>query len=244
MSAPVLRWLAASGAVGALALSGCLPGGPNEGSSAGVSGDTTTGPGRPLDLRAVRAAAPAEEEVGDGWRTDHEPISQEPVTARDFTPQSCMQLHRLGPGDDERRYPERGRAEVGYSRAQNGAVSQTLTVSVASYDNPVPSWWLDTAGQALSTCSDYEQRNAYGNPLEYRARAVAFPQLGDQTVAYRITHDLKNETNVVVFTWDVVTVKVGHNLIRVSHQSTKGAPDAETTERTVRATIAGLEEQG
>lgn len=245
MSCRARRLVAAAGTVAVLALSGCLPGDRNDdGSGAASGGDTTTGPGRPLDHQEIRAAAPAEEAIGDGWRADPESVPEERLTARDFTPQVCMQLYRLGPGDDEARQRERGQVRVGYSRTSGGEVSQTLTVTIASYDAPVPTTWFDTSGEALSKCSRYEQRNAYGNPLEYEARAVTFPRFGDRTSAFRITHELRHETNLVVFTSDVVTVKVGHNLVRVFHQSTKGAPDAETTERTVRATIAGLEEQG
>ena len=66
----------------------------------------------------------------------------------------------------------------------------------------------------------------------------------DDKVGINLTNRFELSDSVVVATFDIVNVKLGHNTVSVSHYSLDGIPDAHATATAVRKAVAGLEEQG
>ena len=108
-----------------------------------------------------------------------------------------------------------------------------------SFDDPYPSQLFDEAGQTITDCAsfDVKQRDT-GNTSSYEAEPLAFPTLGDRTLAMRLTVRQTMET----FTIDFVVIKIGHNTVTIANGTYNGTPDSQVTESAARAAVDGLEQ--
>ena len=218
---------------------------PDPGSSQGSEGEdlgTLTGSGRPLDEGGLRAALPSADEVGDGWGEDPVTTVTETQSA-DVTPSTCAPLLQKGPGWDSVRATQRARVQTNLRRTDNpqppGTERHHMGVWAYSFDDPYPSQLFDEAGQTITDCAgfDVKQRDT-GNTSSYEAEPLAFPTLGDRTLAMRLTVRQTMET----FTIDFVVIKIGHNTVTIANGTYNGTPDSQVTESAARAAVDGLEQ--
>lgn len=214
--------------------------------SSGTSEDlgTLTGAGRPMDEGELRAALPSAGDLGAGWEDDPAGTVSE-TRAAQVTPASCAPLLHKGPEWDEVRRTERARVQMNLQRDDNppppGTRRDHMAVWAYSFDDPYPTRLFDEAGARIADCPDFEvEQEDTGNTSSYEATALGFPQLGDRTLALRLTIRQTFET----MTMDFVVVKVGHNTVTIANGTYNGTPNVGVTEEAARAAIAGLEEQG
>ncbi|MGN7248773.1 hypothetical protein ACTHQ1_13715 [Janibacter anophelis] len=205
---------------------------------------TLTGAGRPMDEGELRAALPSAGDLGADWEDDPAKTVSETQAAQ-VTPSSCAPLLQKGPGWDEVMRTERARAQVNLQRDDNppppGTRRDHMAVWAYSFDDPYPTRLFDEAGALIADCPDFDvKQEDTGNTSSYEATPLGFPQLGDRTLALRLTIQQTFETMTI----DFVIIKVGHNTVSVANGTYNGTPNVGVTEKAARAAVAGLEEQG
>lgn len=238
------RGLALTAAVTML-LAGCVPTpGHDDASSTQDTEDlgTLTGAGRPMDSATLMAALPAANDLGEGWAEADDDFA-EAVKADEVNPARCAQLFGAGPGWDELESSQRGEADIGFdvTGGLRTQIPDHVTVDADSYDQPQPSQRFDEMGRAVADCTNFTMRDTNGEPTPYQAQPLAFPQLGDRTVAFRLTVHITDDKQSFTAAMDSVAVKIGHNIISATHVSLEGAPDTTVTEAAVRTTLEGME---
>lgn len=207
--------------------------------------DTLTGAGRSLDEQSLTVALPAPEDLDPAWHSDNVGEQTREGTVDTFKPQRCGRVASTGPEWDEIDSSERAEAEAAFERTPDaGSTSaDSLALSITSYDEPYPSRLMDLKAEALTDCRNFKVRAENGEWLPYELHNLAFPTLGDSTVALRMSIRAQVSSGELVITMDVVTVKVGHNVISTTQISMGGIPDTSVSETAIRTTLAGLEGQ-
>lgn len=236
------------GALGVLALltTGCVPTLSSDDSSSASTTSSTPAAGRqPLDRPALQSALPTDEDLGAAWSEEPGDSDGEPSKVEDYSPPACAPLGGTGPMWEAAEATERSKASVTFERTRDaGSLStEAMKVSIASHEATYPDALFDERARALGECTKFELLSE-GEWQPYTAKPLAFPTLGDRTSAYRLTNRFELSDSVVVATFDIVNVKLGHNTVSVSHYSLDGIPDAHATATAVRRAVAGLEEQG
>lgn len=160
-----------------------------------------------IDKATARKALPTRADMpSKAWLVDISPASTYEPT---YDPAECADVE-LGGSDAEKFRDEHRKvnekARFSREKVNGGGIIATY---VESYDEPYPHSIFDDAGAAIASCDDYTESNSAGPDSSYSAKAVSAPQIGDQTLAVRITsrdHD---------FYVDRMYVRSGHNLITV-----------------------------
>lgn len=246
------RTARALGAVAALALTaGCsvLPGGAEDtspshgaaGSSAGSSTDagSAAGPGRALDDAELAQVLPSPDDIGPDWADDPAETIFE-TDASDISPSTCAPLLMKGPERDEVMKTQRARVQDNYVHGDS-MLGQGSFMGVWAYstDTAMPSQLFDEAGSRIGSCATMEVTQAdTGSVSTYRNSPLAFPNMGDRTLALRTTISQRQRT----VTMDFVVIKVGHTTLFIANSDYLEEPDTAATERAARAALKNLEE--
>lgn len=205
---------------------------------------TSTGPGRALDQAELDELMPDPEEIGPGWGQDPRARIVE-VQARQVDPSRCAGLLQKGPGWDEIRKTERGRAQANYAETSstdeaNPYVGNVMGIWAYSFDDPYPDALFDDAGGLVAECENFQLTQRIGTTNEYRTSSLAMPSLGDRAVSMRFTI----EQTTTTLTIDYVVVKVGHTTFAVANATYEGEPDLAVTEQAVRAVLRRTGSEG
>lgn len=160
-----------------------------------------------IDKATARKALPTRADMpSKDWLVDISPASTYEPT---YDPAECADVELAGSDaktfrDEHRKVNEKAR--FSREKVNGGGIIATY---VESHDEPYPHSIFDDAGAAIASCDDYTESKNAGPDSSYSAKAVSAPQIGDQTLAVRITsrdHD---------FYVDRMYVRSGHNLITV-----------------------------
>lgn len=200
---------------------------------------TSSGP----DLaRAGREMTEAEIESAistgpDSWKPQG--ASSARVAWRRTDPPQCVDVLRIGAPAKELVKHEQASAQRAWGSPSGSPGSATLLVDVRSHDRPVGPDLLDAAGAALSECDAFALT---GQALDTRvlADSLAFPGLGEQTFAVRLTTwELVNRRSMAFYV-SYVTVRVGHNLVVVSVTTSDADLDLSVLESQTREVLRRL----
>lgn len=160
-----------------------------------------------IDKATARKALPTRADMpSKAWLVDISPASTYEAT---YDPAKCADIELAGSPAKKFREEHRKvneKARFSRERVNGGGIIATY---VESYDEPYPTSIFDDAGAAIATCDEYTESNPSGPDSGYSAKAVTAPQLGDQTLAVRIT------SRRHAFYVDRMYVRSGHNLITV-----------------------------
>ena len=165
-----------------------------------------------IDKATARKALPTRADMpSKDWLVDISPASTYEPT---YDPAECADVELAGSDakkfrDEHRKVNEKAR--FSREKVNGGGIIATY---VESYDEPYPHSIFDDAGAAIASCDDYTESNNAGPDSSYSAKAISTPQIGDQTLAVRITS--RDHDSYV----DRMYVRSGHNLISVRMTTT------------------------
>lgn len=240
-----------AGLVAALALTAScsvLPGGdedapssdpdPSSSESTGDAG-TATRIGRALDEAELAQVLPSPDDLGSDWADDPSETIFE-TDASDISPSTCAPLLMKGPERDEVMRTQRARVQDNYVHGDS-LLGQGSFMGIWAYstDTAMPSTLFDEAGSRIGTCATMEVTQAdTGSVSTYRNSPLAFPNMGDRTLALRTKISQRQRT----VTMDFVVIKVGHTTLFIANSDYLEEPDTAATERAARAALKNLEE--
>lgn len=234
-------------------VAGCsaLPG-TGEDSSATDGSDTTssrtsgspedgdpTDSGRVLDTDALEQAMPDPGDIGTDWTDDPQGVIGE-VEASAISPGSCAPLLMKDEDGDSVLDDHHARVQANYAFDDSTVgFGNFMGIWAYSTDRAVPTSTFDEAGSLFGSCSTMDVTQAdTGTVSAYETRQLAFPNLGDRTLALR----MEVTQTVRTVTMDFVVVKVGHTTLFVAQGDYLEEPDTAATEKAVRAALENLEE--
>lgn len=184
--------------------------------------------GRVLSAAEIRAALPTVKDLPTGWSRDTEADDDE-EDDEEISPPRCEDIF----GDNTE-----AKATIDEERAfEADEWGPFLSAEIGTYEDEIPDDILDEVADALSTCKKFTSTDADGARTTFRAEALSFPNLGEETLAVR----MKVETEIIPAAIDLVMVRIGHNLILLTNTSL-GAQglDSELLEKVGRQTVERL----
>ena len=113
-----------------------------------------------------------------------------------------------------------------------GALGQQLTMDIASFDAENQAAKIQAVADALTKCAHVTVTDAKGAKAAMDMTGLSFPNLGDQTFAFRVTAKSGALTIVV----DLATVAIGHNFVTFTTAGLQPLPGADL-EKIARAGV-------
>lgn len=198
-----------------------------------VAAEPEPAAGRSLTQEQLHQALPAVTDLPTGWSVvaDGDDAADEDVDSTVSPPECQVVFDALGERDAE----PVSEAAVDFGRGELGPF---LDVSIASYEEPVEPGRLQAAAEALSTCPDFTVEDPE-QTVTFSASALSFPNLGDETLAIR----LSGEVDDFDVSADQVLVVVGANVVSLTSLSILDN-DPAALEAAARAAVDGLAEVG
>lgn len=198
-----------------------------------------TGSGRPLDADALEQALPSPDDLGEDWADDPQGVIGE-VETEAISPDSCAPLLFKGPDGTSMLEDHRARVQANYA-LEDSAVGDGSFMGIWAYSSgeALPSSTFDKAGTLVGSCASMEvTQTDTGSVSSYATTQLAFPNLGDKTLALR----LKITQTLRTVTMDFVVIKVGHTTLFVANGDYLEEPDSAATERAARAAVQNVKE--
>ena len=160
--------------------------------------------GKPLTKEQAEAALLTTQDLPTGFSQDDSVLDEEGDDTEDTTsPEVCGKL--FDAIDDAN-----GEPLVEAQRGFTGSSFTILQQVVASHEKEAAGT-LDAMAGALSKCSEFTSTDADGVESAFTASSLSFPNLGDKTLAVRMTA----ESEGIEMTLDVVSIAVGQNSISI-----------------------------
>lgn len=187
--------------------------------------------GRLLSSDEIAAALPTVKDLPKTWARDTESENDEDDDDEDtIEPERCEELF----GDDLDELDPEAEATRAFKADDFGPF---LSVDVATYEEEVPDDLLDEIAAALSECKEFTSTDSDGEQSTAKAEALSFPNLGEETLAVRMTI----ETEIFPVAIDLAMVRIGHNMVLLSNASIGGGElDAKLLEKLGRETVMRL----
>lgn len=192
------------------------------------------GPGRLLTTKELNAALPVLGDLPSGWKRDkdNEDEDDDEDDGEKVTPARCEEL--LDNVDAEDKDPE-AEATRAFTADDFGPF---VSVEIETYDELVPGDALDKSAQALSQCRQFKTVDSDGTESTFKAKAVDFPSLGEETLAFQMDFT----TDLFPGSGNFVAIRVGHNLIWVTNLALGDeAPSIKELEELANKTLERLE---
>lgn len=231
--------MAASLAVVALLVAGC--GGdadgdagsePEPSATTALNRERTTGAESQLTQEQAEAALPAASDLPSGWHDDPgRSTATDQLSGRATDPVECGGLLEAIPlsGTDAG-----VSAVAAFSHDRDGVYLGVMVVSYPPGDERGTDE-IRAVRDLLTQCQTF-LTDEEGTEYEYRASVFSHPQLGDATVAVRLSIPDENYP----FTGERVWVTDDNHVVGVVSFSYGGVPDTELTEQVVRQTLERL----
>lgn len=224
--------------MGSIVLAGCTGDGDDSGGAGSVG--RTDGIGREISDGEAKAALPEKPNGYTGG--DYEVTAED----RETSPESCLDLLRLGSLAEDLREDRSGFGGATYAKDTGPIDDQEIyTITVASHSDPVGPDILAAAGNALGDCSafSFTGRDEGGN-FDERIIAEGLPvkNIGDQTFAVRLTAFPRIDNDVHRQYVDQIDVRVGHTLVSVRSTHYEENADTEDIEGMAQEILDNLEE--
>lgn len=191
--------------------------------------------GRQLSSTEVDATLPEVSALPSGWAVDPDNIlgddDEEESGETRVVPERCRtvfeSMQELNTAEPE------AEGDVTF---QESEVGPFVGASVSSFAEEVPEDRFDALVDGLSECREFSVEEA-GEVTNLTVSPLSFPNLGEDSIALRFTGDTRGSD----FTMDVVSIRVGHNLVGISQITLQGrVSSAEAFEEVARATMANL----
>ncbi|MGL5931247.1 MAG: hypothetical protein ACRCY8_20130 [Dermatophilaceae bacterium] len=176
--------------------------------SASPAGGTTNQPDRPagsgdqLDAAKIKQALLAVGDLPTGWASKANDDSGEDESV--IEPASCQKLFDTF-GDKS---SEAAAAEAAVTFTSGGDLGTELSQEIASYGTERQSKKVEEIAAALTKCSKMTLVDG-ADRIPVTISGLSFPNLGEQTLAMRMTF----ETSGITVTADLAVVAVGHNVV-------------------------------
>lgn len=164
--------------------------------------DASTASYSSLTKTQARAALLTVQDLPTGWSVDNSDDS-ESNSSDTITPRKCDALLRTLKDASAGRVVAKAEA-----RFTAGGFGPFLSHAVSSYESSMASQVQKTT-KALSECSNFTSTDDKGVKTKYEASALSFPNLGDRTLALR----LSGSTEGIDVVFDVVMVAIGYNTV-------------------------------
>lgn len=216
MSTRRRRPTAVTGAVAlALALAGCgLPFASSDPTTVTATSTVTrnvTNEQRQLTTKQIRAAMPVGLLEADGWtRQQRIPDPTASSTASPTgdgrigaKPSTCLPVLLVGDRIEQHNTQHRVAKESVDRETADGTSS--ISVTVASFDEPYPQEILDESGAALSTCGSFTLTQS-GHDFPITSSPMPGPDLGEQSLSYRYSFEHDVHIHILV-------IRSGNNLV-------------------------------
>lgn len=187
--------------------------------------------GRILSSPEITAALPTVRDLPKGWSRDTESEDDEDDEDEDtIKPQRCEELF----GDEFDEQDPKAEATRAFEADDFGPF---LSVDIATYEDEVPDDLLDEIAAALSECKEFTSVDSEGEESKVKAEALSFPNLGEETLAVRMTF----ETELFPAAINLAMVRFGHNMVLLSTVSIgEVKPNTKLMEKIGRETVERL----
>lgn len=223
--------LTLTAALAAVLLAGCSDDGPERANNAAdvkpavttepSAADVPAGSGKTLSKKRTKAALLTEGDLPTGWDAEKKVEDSRTTTE----PAQCAAVFNAL---DKAASPV-SKAQIRFSQGP-----QLVTHSIVSFKKDTEGLVADT-GEAFSKCSTFTSIDASGTRSEAKLSPLPFPNLGDRTLAVRVSAAGDGE-NVVS---DVILIAVGHNVIGLFATGPLPVP-ASTLTAMARRSVAKL----
>lgn len=186
----------------------------------------------------VRMAIPRDDQLPEDIEVDPDQAGSEAEPSDEATayPASCLDVRLAGTAGKALKEHRTARVKKAFVGNEGGSI----TVTVSSYDQPVPAQLFDDAGAAQSQCGTFQLIDESGTS-SWRLDLVTFPQIGDRTYSTRV----QSTTEGDIFKGGVVQIagaSRGHNLVYVVYASgPRSKYDPSAVETLTKAAIGNLD---
>jgi len=220
----------------------CLPSADGGGDE--ETTEQTAKGGQQLTEEEVSAALPTEGEQVPGELTLVESDDSEQDPEATAYPATCLDVELGGEEGQALDEHEAAQDKATYTGPQNGII----TVTVTSYDAPVPDALFDDAGAAQSSCAEYTKIDERAR-TKWKLEPTTLPPMGERTYSASVemlsSTDPEDRKDFVGGTVHLAAVSTGHNLVYiVLAAGNKSNLSTETIDELAAATVKNLEESG
>lgn len=159
-------------------------------------------------------------------------------------PSTCLDVELGGEEGSALEEHEAAQDKVTYQGPRGGIV----TVTVTSYDAPVPDALFDDAGAAQSSCAEYTKIDDRAR-TKWKLEPTTLPPMGERTYSASVemlsSTDPEDKKHFVGGKVHLAAVSAGHNLVWIVHSAgNQSTLSTETVEELAAATTENLEESG
>lgn len=163
-----------------------------------------------LTKKRLTAALPEKKDAPKGFVEDDNITAGKPST-RKTDPDRCRAVYL--DTDTIRTWKKKHLSAtdgVRYSQPGDAAGRASVSIFIASYDEPVPKQYFDQAGSMLGDCAEFKEKvSSTSSWQDKRASNISAPVVGDQSYAHRVG------LTEIDLTIDQLWVRSGHNLINI-----------------------------
>src|SRR5699024_7042282 len=190
----------------------CLPSADGGGDE--ETTEQTAKGGQQLTEEEVSAALPTEGEQVPGELTLVESEDSEQDPEATAYPATCLDVELGGEEGQALDEHEAAQDKATYTGPQNGII----TVTVTSYDAPVPDALFDDAGAAQSSCAEYTKIDERAR-TKWKLEPTTLPPMGERTYSASVemlsSTDPADRKDFVGGTVHLAAVSTGHNLVYI-----------------------------
>lgn len=163
-----------------------------------------------LTKKQLTAALPTKKDAPKGFVEDDR-ITAGKASTRKTDPDRCRAVYL--DTDEIRTWKKKHLSAtdaVRYTQPGDAAGRASVSIFIATYDEPVPKQYFDQAGSTLGDCEEFsEQGSSTSGWQDKRASNISAPVVGDQSYAHRVG---LAELDLTI---DQLWVRSGHNLINI-----------------------------
>lgn len=178
-----------------------------------------------------------------GYKQDPNPITSH---WRTTDPKVCADIMQIGHQGDQTSKTRTARAQTVYSTTEDTVEDyESYEFTIDSHREPVSPALLGKAGEALSECASYSLRGEDDNGTfdeRVLTESVAVRNIGEQTIGVRLTAFTEVDGTSHRIYLDHLTVRVGHNLIDISHTTYDKDTDMEKVQEYAEGMLEEMKE--
>jgi hypothetical protein len=178
----------------------------------GKTGEAKTNPVEavfkdPLTSKQIKKALLTLDDMPSGYSEDPDLVSDDDDSEDEVTKGSpqCKKLMSAIEEEDEKPF---GEGDVGFKESDFGPF---IMESVASHEGDLIKDSMGELREAFSTCKKFESTDAEGAVTKFTVAEMSFPELGDDTVAVKMSG--KESSFGFTFDFNLVAVRVDQNVI-------------------------------
>lgn len=191
----------------------------------------------PLTDKQIEKALLTVDDMPSGYSEDPELVSDEDEEDDEVTSGSpkCEELmSAMGDEDDEKPF---GEGEVGFKEGDFGPF---IMESIASHKGDTIEKAMKELRDAFTMCKKFESTDKEGAVTKFTVARMSFPDLGDDTVAVKMSG--KEDELGFTFTFNLVAVRVDQNVVLLVNFGIGGAMDGTKFEKLARLAVDRVEQ--